>query len=72
MEKALLIYLKVHNTKIYTAQEIAKDLNVNVKTVSGTFKKLINKGFVEPIEEKPKKYKITQKGLNFLMSKGEQ
>ncbi len=51
-----------------TGKEIAEGSNGLLKSngVSGSIRGLVSNGYVEATNESPKKYKITQKGVDFM------
>lgn len=64
--KILMRYFQAHDSA-YTAKEIAEDLMLNSRSVSGAMRSLVNAGFVEKVEEKPNKYQVTQEGLDLVI-----
>lgn len=66
--KQILAYLQQNPDKIAVkAREIAEDLFISSRTVSGSMRKLVNDGFVEKIGESPVVYTITTKGKEFII-----
>ena len=49
------------------ARDIAEDLFISSRGVSGVLRKLVNDGFVEKMGESPVIYSITEKGKNFII-----
>ena len=52
------------NTVNWKAKDIAEDLFVSSRTVSGAIRKLVSDGFVEKVGQDPVIYSITEKGKN--------
>lgn len=66
--KQILAYLQQNPDKIaLKARDIAEDLFISSRTVSGSMRKLVNDGFVEKIGESPVVYTITTKGKEFII-----
>ena len=66
--KLILSYLQQHPEKIMLkARDIAEDLFISSRGVSGALRKLVNDGFVEKMGESPVIYSITEKGKNFII-----
>lgn len=51
----------------YSSKDIAEELFIQARTVSGAMRSLVNNGYVEKIEGKPIKYKVTDEGLNLII-----
>jgi DNA-binding MarR family transcriptional regulator len=47
-----------------TARQVAEDLFINSRTVSGAARKLISEGYLEKLGKDPILYSITEKGKN--------
>ena len=69
-EKGMLILevLISDDTKYFTGKEIAENSQGTLKAngVSGSIRGLVANGLVEATNDSPKKYKITQKGIDLL------
>ena len=69
-EKGTLILevLISDDTKYFTGKEIAESSQGTLKSngVSGSIRGLVANGLVEATNDSPKKYKITQKGIDLL------
>ena len=66
--KLILSYLQQHPDKIMLkARDIAEDLFISSRGVSGALRKLVNDGFVEKMGESPVIYSITEKGKNYII-----
>ena len=66
--KLILSYLQQHPDKIMLkAKDIAEDLYISSRGVSGALRKLVTDGFVEKMGESPVIYSITEKGKNFII-----
>ena len=55
---------ETHFDNVFGVNEIAENLETTQKSINGALRKLVNDGFVEKINTTPKKYKLTDKGLN--------
>lgn len=61
--KRLLICLQEHSEKeAWKAREVAEELGISSRSVSGGMRKLVNDGFVEKLNDNPVVYAITNKG----------
>ena len=66
--KRVLIYLQQNPDKVaLKARDIADELGVSSRGVSGSMRKLVADGFVEKMGESPVVYTITEKGKNFII-----
>ena len=63
--KAILKCLqKNNNVSSWKASDIATEMFVSSRTVSGAIRKLVSDGYVEKIGNDPCMYSITDKGIN--------
>jgi DNA-binding MarR family transcriptional regulator len=63
--KLILQFLKEHQeTANWKAKDIAEELFVSSRMVSGAIRKLVTEGYVEKLGETPVIYSITEKGKN--------
>ena len=63
--KLVLKYLQDHpEVQSAKARDIAEELFISSRTVSGSMRKLVNDGFVEKIGQDPTVYSITEEGKN--------
>lgn len=63
--KLILKHLQGAEVKVYKAKEIADELFVSSRNVSGAMRKLVTDGFVEKVGSDPVLYMITEKGKNY-------
>lgn len=63
--KIILRYLQNAPVQPYKSKEIAEQLFVSSRTVSGGMRKLTTDGFVEKVGSEPVLYLITEKGKEF-------
>ena len=63
--KLILKHLQGAEVKVYKAKEIADELFVSSRNVSGAMRKLVTDGFVEKVVSDPVLYMITEKGKNY-------
>lgn len=63
--KLILKWLQSAPTAPYKSKDIAEQLFVSSRTVSGGMRKLTTDGFVEKVGEAPVLYIITEKGKNY-------
>lgn len=65
--KPLLMFLQTHTERSsWTAKQIADELGISSRSVSGAVRKLALDGFVEKIGESPCAYAATEKGKNYI------
>jgi DNA-binding MarR family transcriptional regulator len=63
--KLILKFLQDHqDTQMWKAKDIAEELFVNSRMVSGAMRKLVTDEFVEKVGTNPTIYVITEKGKN--------
>lgn len=55
------------NDVAYSSKDIGEELFIQARTVSGAMRSLVTNGYVEKIEGKPVKYKVTEEGLNLII-----
>lgn len=67
----ILQYLQSAPTAMYKARDIAENMGVTSKGVSGAMRKLVTDGYVEKVGKDPVVYMITEKGKNVVFE-GEQ
>ena len=60
--KVILAYMKTVPGENLKARDIADNLGLSAKTVSGSMRKLVSDGFIEKIGKDPIIYTITNKG----------
>ena len=65
--KLILKHLQGAEVKPYKSKEIAEDLFVSARTVSGSIRKLATDGFVEKVGKDPALYIITEKGKAYII-----
>ena len=63
--KLILKWLQSAPTDTYKSKDIAEQLFVSSRTVSGGMRKLTTDGFVEKVGSDPVLYIITEKGKNY-------
>jgi DNA-binding MarR family transcriptional regulator len=63
--KLILAFLQEHqDTNTWKAKDIAEEMFISSRTVSGSIRKLVNDGFVEKVGQDPVIYSITEQGKN--------
>jgi len=63
--KLILKFLQDNQqTEMWKAKEIAEQLGISSRSVSGSIRKLVTDGFVEKLGQNPTIYKITEDGKN--------
>ena len=67
----ILQYLQSAPTAMYKARDIAENMGVTSKGVSGAMRKLVTDGYVEKVGKDPVVYMITEKGKS-VKFEGEQ
>ena len=60
--KAILMYLKSAPVAMYKARDIAENMGITSKAVSGAMRKLVTDGYIEKVGKDPVVYMITEKG----------
>ena len=70
--KVILDYLQNHqDIRLWKAKDIAEQMGVSSRGVSGTMRKLVDDGFCDKIGTNPCVYSLTDKGKNFIIIKEE-
>ena len=62
--KVILAYLQTVPGETLKAKDIAENLGISARTVSGAMRKLVTDGFVEKVGQDPVVYAITETGKN--------
>ena len=62
--KNILMWLQSAPVTMYKAKDIAENMLISSRTVSGSMRKLVADGYVEKIGNSPIVYIITEKGKN--------
>lgn len=66
--KLILGFLQNHQgAETWKAKDIAEELFVSSRTVSGAIRKLVTDGYVEKLGKDPVLYSITEKGKNIVL-----
>ena len=66
--KIVLKYLQEHKeTRTWKAKDIAEQMGISSRGVSGSLRKLVNDGFCEKLGENPIIYCLTEKGTNYII-----
>lgn len=63
--KTILEHMQKSEMKTFKAKDIAEDLFISSRAVSGSLRKLVNDGFAEKIGQNPVIYTLTEKGKNY-------
>ena len=67
--KKILTFLKEHTeTKTWKAKDIADEMFISSRTVSGAIRKLVSDGHVEKVGQDPVIYSITDKGIEIKIN----
>ena len=67
--KIILNYLQLNqDIKLWKARDIAEQIGISSRGVSGAMRKLVNDGFCEKMGQNPIVYTITEKGKNFTIN----
>lgn len=61
----ILEYLKAQDARSLKAKDIADEMEISSRKVSGSIRKLVTDGFVEKYGANPVVYTLTEKGKNF-------
>lgn len=63
----ILKFLQEHSeTEAWKSKDIAEQMGLNSRSVSGGIRKLVTDGFVDKVGSEPCIYIITEKGKNFI------
>lgn len=66
--KIILRYLQEHkDIKLWKAKDLAEQIGISSRGVSGAMRKMVNDGFCEKIGQDPIVYTLTEKGKNFII-----
>lgn len=66
--KLILTFLKDHqDTVMWKARDIAEEMFISSRAVSGAMRKLVTDGFVEKIGKEPVVYSLTDAGKNIII-----
>lgn len=65
--KLVLGFMQKSTSASFKAKDIAEELFISSRSVSGSLRKLVNDGFAEKIGADPVIYVITEKGKNFII-----
>lgn len=63
--KIILKFMQNNDIKAAKARDIATEVDMSSRAVSGTLRKLVNDGFVEKIGSNPTIYTLSKKGKEF-------
>lgn len=67
--KLVLTFLQQHqDTPMWKARDIAEEMFVSSRMVSGSMRKLVTDGYVEKISQDPVVYSLTEKGKNVTIN----
>ena len=65
--KVVLAHMQKANEKTFKAKDIAEELFISSRSVSGSLRKLVTDKFVEKIGNDPVVYTLAEKGKNFII-----
>ena len=67
--KLILTFLQEHpEPEVWKAKEIAEEMLISSRTVSGAIRKLVTDGFVEKVGQDPVIYSLTKKGKDISIN----
>ena len=69
--KRILLFLKNSDKELWKAKELADELQISSRSVSGSCRKLVTDGFVEKIGKDPVIYTLSSKGKEIIINEGE-
>lgn len=69
--KMVLLAMRKLDKDMLRAKEIAEEMFVATRSVSGALRKLVDDGYVEKIGKDPIVYKLTEQGKNINLEQGE-
>lgn len=65
--KLILKFLQTTTSRdMWQSKQIAEELMISSRSVSGSMRKLVSDNYVEAVGENPKVYMITDKGRNYI------
>lgn len=65
--KLILKFLKEHQeTEMWKSKDIAEEMFISSRTVSGAIRKLVTDGYVDKVGQDPVIYTLTEKGKEIL------
>ena len=63
--KQIMVFLQEHtDTPMWRAKDIAEEIFLSSRAVSGSMRKLVSDGFIEKVGQDPVNYSLTEKGKN--------
>ena len=65
--KIILKFFQSHPVAPFKSKEIAEELFISSRTISGAMRKLVTDGFVEKAGKDPVLYSVTEKGKNYII-----
>lgn len=70
--KKIFTFLKDHlDTELWKAKDIAEQLSMSSRSISGSIRKLVSDGFVEKVSTDPIIYTLTETGKNYIIEESE-
>ena len=61
--RKILEFLKDHQEKeVWKSKDVAEEMFISSRTVSGSMRKLVNDGYVDKVSTDPVMYSLTEKG----------
>ena len=69
--KRILVYMKNSEKELWKAKELADELQISSRSVSGSCRKLVTDGFVEKIGKDPVIYTLSSKGKEIIIEEGD-
>lgn len=65
--KMILKHMQGSDNVMFKSRDIAEDLFISSRSVSGALRKLVTDGFCEKMGQDPVIYSLTEKGKNFII-----
>lgn len=66
--KRILVFMRNSDKEIWKAKELAEELMISSRSVSGSCRKLVTDGFVEKIGKDPVIYTLSSKGKEIIIN----
>ena len=69
--KRILLFLKNSEKELWKSKELADELQISSRSVSGSCRKLVTDGFVEKVSKDPVIYTLSSKGKEIIINEEE-
>lgn len=69
--KRILMHMQNSEKELWKAKELADELQISSRSVSGSCRKLVTDGYVEKVGKDPVIYTLSSKGKEIIIEEGE-